>query len=254
MGQQDHGRHDWYELSTTDLSAAVAFYSKVIGWEVENSFMGMEYTMFKPAGGRSVAGVMPQSDDAKQMGAPPAWLGYIAVGNVDGTAQNILANGGKALSPPFDVPNVGRMQVMADPWGAVFALHQFDSDMAPAGEPKAGEVCWHELLTDDLEGACAFYSKIFGWTKGQAMDMGEMGTYQIINRGEGGIGGFMKRPPMVPVNYWLYYVTVTDLDATLARATEAGGTVIVPPMPIPGGSRIAQFLDPQGATLAILGP
>ncbi len=252
MGQQDHGRFDWYELSTTDIPAAIDFYTKVIGWETEQ-FKGMDYTMFKPADAGSVGGVMPLSDEAKQMGAPPNWLGYIAVGNADATAQNIVSRGGKALTPAFDVPGVGRMQVMADPWGAVFALHEFESDMSPATMPVPGQVCWAELMTDDLDAACDFYSAVFGWTKGQAMDMGEMGMYQLIERGGSGFAGFMKRPPMVPVNYWLYYVSVADLDATLERATAGGGTIIVPPMPIPGGDRIAQFQDPQGAYLAILG-
>lgn len=255
MSQADHGRFDWYELQTTDTKAALAFYPSVLGWEAETAPMGGgDYTMFKPAGGQPLAGVMTLTDQARQMGAPSHWLGYIAVGNVDATAKAIQDRGGRALSPPFEVEGVGRMQVMKDPWGAVFALHEFATDMAPPTTPGDGQVCWHELLTGDLDGACAFYGEVFGWTRGQAMDMGPMGIYQIIKRGDLDVGGFMKSPPGMNYGAWMYYVAVPNLEGSLSAVTSGGGKVCNGPMPIPGGSRIAQFEDPQGAALAVLGP
>lgn len=254
MAEQDRGRFTWYELNTNSPETAVAFYEKVIGWEVQIWPMGHgDYRMLKPPGGEAVAGIMPIDDEAKAMGARPMWLAYTAVADVDAAGALAVARGGHAISPAFEVPNVGRMQVLMDPWGAIFAIHAFDSAMSPPKEKALhGEVVWHELLTDDIDGALAFYGELFGWEKGESMDT-PTGPYQILLREGQGLGGVMKRPEMVPVNYWVYYVHVDDLDGALAKVEKAGGKVVMPPMPIPGGSRIAQLLDAEGAVLALLG-
>jgi predicted enzyme related to lactoylglutathione lyase len=58
----------------------------------------------------------------------------------------------------------------------------------------------------------------------------------------------MTAPP-----HWLYYVKVDDLDAALERVKERGGQVLNGPMDVPGGDRVAQCLDPQGAAFALHG-
>ena len=70
------------------------------------------------------------------------------------------------------------------------------NDIPPAGTP--GTTGWHELYAGDLDTAFPFYSKLFGWTKADAMDMGPMGTYQLFAvRGGTAIGGMMTKPPTV---------------------------------------------------------
>jgi predicted enzyme related to lactoylglutathione lyase len=117
---------------------------------------------------------------------------------------------------------------------------------------KPGEFCWNELLTSDSVAAVDFYSQIFGWKILQEMDMGPMGTYRVFGIGDRQMGGMMTMPkgsPMPPM--WLYYTETTDLDAAIARAKKQGGTVMNGPMDVPGGSRIAQLMDPQGAGFAL---
>lgn len=75
----------WYELMTTDMDAAEAFYTKVVGWGAEpfNGGSGMpRYTVMK-VGERGVGGVMTLPEEAAKMGMPPAWMGYIHSDDTD---------------------------------------------------------------------------------------------------------------------------------------------------------------------------
>jgi predicted enzyme related to lactoylglutathione lyase len=83
-----------------------------------------------------------------------------------------------------------------------------------------------------------------------AMDMGPMGTYQMFNRGSHALGGFMNKPPQMPAPCWVLYIRVADLDAVCAAVTENGGQVMNGPMDVPGGDRVAHFMDAQGAMFA----
>ena len=126
----------------------------------------------------------------------------------------------------------------------------------PAHDPsKAGEIAWHELITSDHEAAFRFYSELFGWQKLRDFDMGQMGKYFIYGRDGKEFGGmFTKSKDMPMPPSWLYYVHVDNLDSTLARAKQKGAKVLNGPMEVPGGGRIVQLMDPQGAAFALHEP
>ena len=246
----------WYELMTSDAAAAEAFYRDAIGWQTADAGMpDMRYTILS-AGTTGVAGLMALPADAAARGVPPNWTGYIGVADVDAMAVRVREAGGAVHHPPEDIPGVGRVAVVADPGGAVFCLFKGNSDEQPpqpsAGTP--GTIGWHELYASDLEAAWVFYSTLFGWTKGEAIDMGEMGVYQLFGAGGDSIGGMMKCPPQVPQACWLYYVNVDAIDAATGRVTAARGSIVSGPMQVPGGSWIAQCTDPQGAMFAMVAP
>jgi predicted enzyme related to lactoylglutathione lyase len=143
--------------------------------------------------------------------------------------------------------------VLADPQGAVFALYSPASERPDKeGPPGLGEFSWHELLTTNYEAAFAFYAAVFGWEKLQAHDMGEMGVYLIFGQNGKQLGGMFNKPPAVqaPPN-WLQYIAVDSADRAAERVTANGGTLMVEPMEVPGGDRIAQGMDPQGGTFAV---
>jgi hypothetical protein len=247
------GRFVWYELITTDPEAAKAFYGAVVGWRMQDQPMpGMTYTLLH-AGDAQVAGLMAIPPEAKAMGAPPNWTGYVATADVDAKAKQGTDLGGKVLREPSDIPGVGRFAIVADPHGAVVALFRGDGDgpMDPApGSP--GHVGWHELYAGDLETDFAFYSTMFGWQKRQAMDMGPMGTYQLFGVGDVEMGGMMTKPDPMPTPAWLYYFNVGDIDEAAERVKSSGGQVQNGPMEVPGGW-IVQAQDPQGAMFALFG-
>ena len=120
-----HGRFVWYELMTTDVEAAKAFYADVVGWGTQDASMpGMAYTMFT-AGSASVSGLMDLPEDARKMGARPSWIGYVGVNDVDATADRIEQLGGTVYVPPKDIPNISRFSVVADPQMATLALFKW---------------------------------------------------------------------------------------------------------------------------------
>ena len=259
-----HGNPCWYELGTGDLDGAGDFYGKVLGWEVADSGMeGFTYHLAR-MGEAMIAGMMGLD---MQDGAPgPNWLVYFATDDCDRTAQDAAAAGGSLLKPPADIPGTGRFAVIRDPQGAVFGILQPDmsrmteAEIARAAETgafdqnRAGHGNWNELMTPDPEAGFAFYAALFGWTKGEAMDMGEMGTYQLIRR-EGVDIGAVQPQGNAPWPAWLPYFGV---DGSVAARVEtiraAGGKVHHGPMEVPGPAYIAIAEDPQGAAFAVVGP
>lgn len=247
----------WYELTTTDPAAATAFYGAVLGWNVQDSGMeGMTYLLASAPDGGMVAGM---ADSAEQEGdAPPGWLVYFATADCDASFATATAAGAGVIVEPSDIPGTGRFAICTDPQGAVFALLQ----PAPMAEPPAsgafnqealGHGNWHELMTPDPQAAFTFYADLLGWTKGQAMDMGEDGTYQLFASGGTDIGGMMGLLGS-PQAAWLPYFGVDSVTGATSRIADGGGTVVAGPHAVPGGAFIAVAQDGQGAHFAVTGP
>jgi len=251
------GRFVWYELLTNDPEAAIAFYTDVAGWKTEA--FNKDYMMWVGSQG-PLGGVMRMPEQAKQMGAPPYWQANVEVANVDETVAKVKQLGGQVYHTE-DVPNVGRFAVIADPQGAVIAVFTPSGEMKSRDITKGGEFSWHELYTTDHEAAFKFYNQIAGWEQLGEFDMGPMGKYLLWGRGGKQLGGMMTKPKDmkgpdgrdVPTA-WLYYVTTEDLDGALERAKAKGARVLNGPMEVPGGQRIVQLLDPQGAAFALVTP
>ena len=251
--QKSAAKFVWYDVMTTDPKAALAFYKAVIGWSgMDSGLPNHDYTILS-IGATMIGGLMPIPEAARKADAGPAWMGYIGVDDVDAFAQKVTKAGGAIHKAPEDIPGVGRFAVAADPHGAGFILFKPASDQPPpvaAGTP--GHIGWHELYAGDRETAWSFYAKLFGWRKDTAIDMGEMGTYQLFATGGDAVGGMMTKPPHVPAPGWLYYFNVDAIEAAIARVTANGGAVLHGPMQVPGGSWIAQCRDPQGAMFAVV--
>lgn len=244
------GRFVWYDLMTPDPDGAQDFYSKITPWGTQPWEGPMPYTMWVN-GETPIGGVMPLPEEARSAGASPHWLAYIATPDVDAACEKAQDLGGKVLHAPEDIPEVGRFAVLQDPQGAVFATFTGNAP-EQSGPPQIGQFSWHELATSDQEAAFDFYAELFGWQKTEAMDMGEMGTYQMYGLGEIPLGGMYNKPAEMPgPPAWLYYAMVDDVDAAAETVQELGGKVLNGPMEVPGGDRIVQCLDPQGAFFAL---
>lgn len=242
----------WYELMTTDLDAAAAFYGSVVGWGRQDWGEPGGYALMQ-AGGTMVAGIMPMPAEYRETGGPPAWFGYVGVPDVDAASERLREAGGSVYRAPADIPEIGRFSVVADPQGAMFMLFTPQGFApTPAAPMTPGHIGWHELYAADGAGAFDFYASQFGWTKDQALDMGPMGTYQLFAAGGPAIGGMMTKPGEMPRPAWLYYLVVPTIDAAQKRVTDGGGQVLNGPMEVPGGAWIIQCLDPQGAMFALV--
>jgi predicted enzyme related to lactoylglutathione lyase len=117
-----HGDIHWTELQTRDPRAARRFYEAVLGWEIVETAMGggAPYLVCLNRG-EPVAGIFsiaaPEFADV-----PPNWFSYIAVDDVDRTLATVTAAGGRVARPAFDVPDVGRIAIVADPTGAMVGV------------------------------------------------------------------------------------------------------------------------------------
>ena len=191
-----HGRFVWYELMTTDIRIANAFYASVVGWGARDALMpGSNYSLFT-IGDSPVAGLVNVPEDARRTGATPHWIGYVGVDDVDAAVDQIKRLGGAVYVPPTNVPDVSRFSVVADPQMATLALvtGQRSSRAQSAGLGAPGRVGWHELLAADWEKAFAFYRELFGWQKADS-HVGVMGMYQGFSVGAETIGGMFTKPP-----------------------------------------------------------
>jgi uncharacterized protein len=258
-GPNPPGSFIWYELMTTGADGAKAFYDSVVGWnigEASPEFQG--YRMIGRSDGKFAGGVLPLTDEMQQHGARPMWLGYINVDDVDEAAASIEAAGGKTLMK-HDIPGIGRIAMVTDPQGAPFYIMK---PIPPAGDPDARSdvysregaqrVGWNELLTSDQKGALDFYLGQFGWTKGDAMPMGEMGTYQLLTHDGDALGAVMTKTPDKP-SRWRFYIRVDNVDRAKSTVEAKGGTVVHGPIEVPGGDRVLIGTDPQGAEFALVG-
>ncbi len=247
------GRFIWHELLTSDPAAAQPFYKSLMGWSTSRWEGGDQpYTMWM-LDALPIGGVMALPDDARRMGAPPHWLSYVGVPDLDATVEKAQGLGARTLTGPMHIPSVGRFAVVADPQGAVFAVFQPEADPPPSAGQRQGAIVWHELCTGDYPAAFDFYQTLFGWEQGDVFDMSETGggAYQIIKHGGQDIGGmFNKSAEMPGPPSWTIYINADNVDALAARAQELGGAVVVGPLDIPGGGRIVQITDPQGAFFA----
>ena len=244
----------WYELMTTDTKAAEAFYTGVVGWRAETWPGPMPYTILN-AGENGVGGIMMLPEEARQMGARPAWVGYIRSDDVDAQVKSLTQLGGSVKRPPSDIPEVGRFAVVADPQGAVFLLLKPNSpEKPPVPATTDGHIGWHELYATDWQAAFDFYAGQFGWTKADALDMGPMGIYQLFAAGAEPIGGMMNKPAEIPAPFWLFYFNVPAIDAAAKRITDQGGQILMGPQQVPTGQWILQGTDPQGVMFALVAP
>jgi uncharacterized protein len=247
------GTFCWVELGTTDGEAAKKFYTALFGWDSDDQPMGPGgvYTMLKQDG-KDVGALYQMPPDMTEQGMPPHWLSYVSVENADETAAKAKSLGATLMKEPFDVFTVGRMSVIQDPTGAVFAIWQAGTHSGAGVVNVPNSFCWNELSTPDTTKAGDFYEGLFGWGK-DTRDMGVF-TYTSFLNGERTAGGMYSPTPEmgeIPPN-WQVYFAVADPDATAAKAKELGANVIVPPDDIPETGRFAVIQDPQGAAFGII--
>lgn len=246
-----HGRIGWHELMTTDRSAAVAFYGRLTNWRPAPFPEDPSYTLWMN-GDTPVAGLMELPAEMRAQNVPPGWLTYILVADVEATVERARALGATVQVEPRGIPTVGRFAVLADPQEAAFGILQPEAPSGHDGKATLGEFSWHELATTDWRAAWTFYQTLFAWDEEDEMDMGPMGIYKIFGRHGIQLGGIYNKPPEMPAPpHWLPYVKVPNADRTAATVKGTNGKVLNGPMDVPGGDRIAQCMDPQGAMFAV---
>jgi predicted enzyme related to lactoylglutathione lyase len=260
----------WVDTSQPDPAAAVEFYGGLFGWEFEDVMpAGSEakYFVARLHGG-DVAAVGSIPDAA----APDMalWNTYVWVDSADETAAKAREAGGGVMMEPFDVMTSGRMAVLTDPEGAVFFAWEAREHKGARVVNEPGSLNFNGLNTRDVGAAKSFYGAVFGWTTLALPGGFEMWTLpgygDYLERDNPGLRALVTESgapaefadvvasinpipadqPDTPAHWSVTFAT-DDADATAAKATELGGTLIVPPFDAPW-VRMTVIADPQGAT------
>jgi hypothetical protein len=258
----------WIDTSQPDPAAAADFYGALFGWELED-------VMPPEAPGRYYMARLP-GGDVGAIGSPPeggmstaVWNTYIWVESADDTAAKVREAGGTVLAEPFDVFDAGRMAICADPEGAPFSVWQAGRNRGADVVNEPGSLNFNVLNTRDLDSAARFYGAVFGWepidvggapmwalpayadflearTPGTLQGAAEMGAPPRFMEVVAAASPLPDDQPDTPP-HWSITFGVADADAVAAKATELGGTVLMPPFDAPW-VRMTVIRDPQGAT------
>ncbi|NLG48040.1 VOC family protein [Gordonia sp. (in: high G+C Gram-positive bacteria)] len=245
----------WFDLMTSDVDRATEFYGSLFGWDCEEptaDFGG--YRNFTINGSR-VAGMMPMPGSETE--PTNVWAVYFRSDDAAATTEAVGAAGGTVIVPPMPVGDMGTMAVYIDPAGGAFGAWQPGTHPGFVERGEVGTPYWFDEMSMDYAASTAFYPKVFGWDLEAVpnADGGPSGYSQVMIDGEG-TAGIMDAAAMLGEghpSFWQVYITVADVAATLAKATELGGSVLMPPDDTPYGV-LAAFKDPMGAAICIATP
>ncbi|MCA2207133.1 VOC family protein [Nocardia rosealba] len=240
----------WVDCQVDDPAAARTFYSALFGWDIQDAGGG-GYLMAM-LDGRPAAGIGPKPDAMRQM--PSVWTTYFAAERADEIAERVTKAGGEVFVPPFDVLDVGRMFVAADPTGGAFGVWEAKRHIGAGVFNQHGAYCWNELHTPGYDQAHEFYNSVFGWNYTEIGD-GVNFTYSTFSLpgDKHEVGGMMDASSFGNPPYWLTWIQVDDADGALNKATELGAKVIMGPDDSPFG-RMGILAAPQGEVLGVIDP
>jgi predicted enzyme related to lactoylglutathione lyase len=245
------GHFCWAELQTRDPLAAREFYGELFGWRFDEMATPQgAYTLAK-VDGKLVAGLMHLPHQASRMGALSSWSCYIAVDDVDASADAAAKLGGRTWLEEAAI-GPGRLAIIEDPTGAVFTLRDTRQPMGTFLHGEPGALAWNELLSTNVDVTQRFYSQLFGW-KAEPRMMTDL-TYAVFKDAGAPVGGLLAQPSEMKgaPSFWVSYFAVDDVNETFARATKLGGKILLPFTEMSGVGHFGWLLDPQGVSFAIV--
>jgi hypothetical protein len=237
----------WADLWTSDVEGSRSFYSELFGWKAEEpspEFGG--YFMFT-RDGVPVAGGMGAMGD---MAANDTWKVYLNTDDIDRTVGSAQAAGAVVTAPAMPVADLGTQAVLVDPTGAELGAWQPGTFPGFTVLDEHGAPSWFELFTREYAAAIDFYHSVFRWETDAVGDTDEFRYSTMRDPGGGGeLAGLMDAGAIlaegVPA-HWSIYWEVDDIDATIAKLTALGGSVVAGAQDTPYG-RTATVGDPAGA-------
>ena len=246
------GHFIWHELFSPDLEASKKFYGGLFGWNFATTPMPSgegSYTTIS-VGDRPVAGLMDLAMIQGE-GAPPHWMPYVSIANIDESAAAAKANGGSVAVEPMSIEGIGRMTVIGDPQNGHSSCIDFTpGDPDQVERPGPGMFCWDQLNSSDPASAASFYGKVYGWQQKEFPHGGDM---SVFHAGEWPVASMMQAPAGVP-SHWLCYIVVEELTRGNELVEELGGEVMIPKIEIPEVGTASVVRDNVGAGLCLFEP
>ncbi|GEP68807.1 VOC family protein [Cellulomonas soli] len=244
------GTPAWADITVPDLQIARDFYGGLFGWEFEVG--GPEtggYTQALVDGHRVVGLSEPMGEEPAP---PPAWCLYLATEDVEAATERAQGLGAQVIFPVMQVMGFGRMAILTDPTGAVFGLWEPGTHNGWQVVDEPGSPAWSELMSHDQPAAVTFYTRLFDLT---TEDMSTDGFQYASLHHDGaavvGVGGYGESVDAAVPAAWTLYFSAADVDASVARVVEGGGSVVRPPEDTPYG-RLALVAGPFGEVFALI--
>lgn len=235
----------WIDLMSSDPDRAIAFYGDIFGWRAEQG--GAEYggyiSLFH--GDDIVAGLMKNEAES---GYPDEWSTYLSSSDIHSTLSAAESAFATIVLPPMEVESMGTMAMITDPGGASIGVWEANNHPGFTAHGTAGTPFWHELHTRDYPVVVPFYQNVFGWQTEITGDTDEF-RYTVQVSGPDQLAGIMDARGFLPAGVpssWQVYFGSADVDATLARIAELGGSIVENAEDTPFG-RLAGATDPTGA-------
>jgi predicted enzyme related to lactoylglutathione lyase len=241
------GKFVWADLVTDDVATSRAFYERLFGWKFSN--LGNYVVALND--GRPMAGMF-QRPRPKDRVAEPRWFGYVSVPSVDRARRAVISAGGRVLAPPEKMPDRGEQAVFADPEGAVFGVIK-----SSHGDPEdfladPGDWIWIELLSRDARKSTEFYRAVAGYDVVENRSA-RTNDYVFVSKGYARASALTLAEGRTKVQpTWLLFVRVKNIGASVARAKEFGGKVLLEARPDLFEGKLAVVADPTGAAIGLL--
>lgn len=246
------GKFVWVDLMTPDIERAEAFYGKLFGWTFRKIGDGERaYTLAflgdEPMGG--MVRLTGKSSEHKQA----RWIGFISVPDVSEAQRLVMSQGGKVLVSAIRLPKRGDLAIFADREGAIFGVLSSSTGDVEDFLSEIGDWIWVQFLSRDGEKAAAFYASIGSSTVLEAPKPDGAKRWLLVSQGYAR-ASIVEIPPNQPDARpgWLGYIRVAEVSATVARATQLGGRVLVAPRPDLFDGKVALLADPTGAIFGVL--
>jgi len=254
-GARHAGKIVWHDLLTNTPAESRKFYGELFGWEFETpgidlGFGGESSYMLIRHNGNLIGGMI-DANALKKKNNISQWVTMMSVEDVDAAVSSIAGTGGKVLTPPTELKSRGKLAIVEDPTGALFALIETKEGDPADREPTHNNFFWDELWTSDVEQASNFYHHVVGYEREDQPIESSGRVYHVLKKDDKPRAGIMSNPFEGERPVWVNYIRVEDPGTITARVESLGGHILVDSQPRDIGGKVAFIAGPSGAGIAL---
>ena len=179
------------------------------------------------------------------------WVTILSTPDVDAAVERARARGAEIVTPPTALASRGRLAVLRDPEGALFALLTANGGDPAFEQPVMDGFLWSEVWTADVGRATAFYESVLGYERDERTRPDLDRSYMVLASGGEPRAGVLANPFDGERPVWVNYLRVEDPAAITARVEALGGRIILDAQPRDIGGTVAFVAGPSGAGILL---
>jgi len=247
------GKIVWHDLLTNDIEGSRKFYGGLFGWTFEEVPISLglghssNYLVIRHKG-ELIGGMV----DTERLGTKvnnSQWVVLMSVDDVDVAARSVVDAGGEIMTPPTDLNERGRIAVVRDDAGALFAILQ-TRDGDPVDTSAAfGSFMWDEVWVPDSAAAEKFYASIAPFQP-VTLETSQDSVYRGLAVDGRPRMGILQRPIEELPPTWASYIRVEDMSV-VDQVVALGGEVLLPVENRAIGGQVALIAGPSGAGVVL---